>query len=113
MVLNVSVAALSATSARLTWEPPPPEHHNGIIGQYLIRVTGVHTSEQFELSTENTIVAIGDLHPFYAYKFAVAAQTIAVGPYSNPATLQMPEAGKSIRLPLREVLLRIDELLFL
>ena len=57
---------------------------------------GVHTDEDYHLPLINgTSMVIRDLHPFYTYRFSIAAQTVAVGPFSNSTVLQMPEAGKS------------------
>ena len=56
---------------------------------------GVHTDEDYHLPlTNSTSMVIENLHPFYTYRFFVAAQTVAVGPFSNPIALQMPEAGR-------------------
>ena len=40
-------------------------------------------------------MVIENLHPLYTYRFSIAAQTVAVGPFSDPIVLQMPEAGKN------------------
>ena len=85
--------AINATTAQLTWEPPPLEHRNGIIQEYIIRVVGIDTNEEFEIYSNLFAAEISDLHPFYRYKFAISAQTIAAGPFSAFSTLQMPEAG--------------------
>ena len=92
---NIVVSALNAQSVQLTWAPPPPQHWNGIIIGYVIRVIGFHTEEDYRLPlTNGTSMVIENLHPFYTYRFSIAAQTVAVGPFSNPIALQMPEAGK-------------------
>ena len=36
---NITVEALSSTSFLITWEPPPPSQHNGVITQYRLLVT--------------------------------------------------------------------------
>ena len=36
---NITVEALSSTSLLITWEPPPPSQHNGVITQYRLLVT--------------------------------------------------------------------------
>lgn len=90
----VTVNPLNATSATVSWSPPPPEHQNGIIQSYTIRVEGVHTQEDFDLSTNSTEVVVGNLRPFYSYRFIVAAITISHGPYSAPITVAMPSQGQ-------------------
>ena len=87
------MSALSPTSVMISWNPPPPEHQNGIIVGYVIRVTGVDAAENIELSVNNRNITVPSLHPFYTYRFSVAAVTIAFGPFNNPVTLKMPEAG--------------------
>ena len=91
---NITVIALAATTAQLTWEPPPPEHRNGNIEEYIINITGVDTNEEYELYFKQTFATVSDLHPFYQYKFSIAAATIAVGPFSSLLILQMPETCK-------------------
>ena len=88
------MVSLNATTAQLTWEPPPPEHRNGIIEEYIVKVTGVDTTEEYELHFNQTFAIVSDLHPFYRYKFSIAAVTIAVGPFSSSLILQMPETCK-------------------
>ena len=36
---NITVEALSSTSLLITWEPPPPSQHNGVITHYRVLVT--------------------------------------------------------------------------
>ena len=92
---NVSVVALSASLAHLTWQPLPLSHINGIITDYIIRIAGVDTIEQLvqEFHTQKTNLTI-ELDPFYTYNFAIAAHTIALGSFSAPIDLKMPEAGE-------------------
>ena len=91
---DITVSALSSSSAIIQWKPPPAEHQNGIVVGYSVRVSSVDTTdEEIEFSVNNSSAIVSDLHPFYSYRFAVAAVTVAVGPFSNPITLQMPEAG--------------------
>ena len=79
------------------------EHQNGVIEEYSIQVTGVDTTEKFELSTNDTNITVFSLHPFYTYKFAVAAHTIALGPFSSPVNLQMPAAGIPLSISLLDI----------
>ena len=90
---NIIANSINDTHALLVWDPPPPEHQNGIIQVYIIMITVVDTNELAqEHSVDNTTV-LGPLHPFYTYKFSIAAQTIGLGPYSSSITLKMPPAG--------------------
>ena len=91
--LNLLVVPVNATSVRLSWDPPLPEHQNGPIEAYHIAITETDTDAQLQhISTENSTI-IGPLHPFYTYKFSVAAVTVQVGPFTSQVTLQLPEAG--------------------
>ena len=77
----------------LSWDPPLPEHQNGPIGLYHITTTSTDTDEELHNTSTETWAVIGPLHPFYTYKFSVAAETVDVGPFTTPVVLQMPEAG--------------------
>ena len=92
---NVSATATNASTVVVSWSPPPPEHRNGIIQSYTVRVVGTHTGEDFTLSTSSTSITVGSLHPFYTYRFTVAAVTVSEGPFSNPSTVMMPPLGTS------------------
>ena len=90
---NVVAVAINATYAHLTWDPPPPEHQNGLIELYHIAITEADTSKQsMHMSTDETTL-IGQLHPYYTYKFSFAAETVEVGPFSSQVSLRMPQAG--------------------
>ena len=91
--LTVVAEPLNATRALLLWEPPPPEHQNGVIEQYHITIKVNETGEVLQHFSTYTTTIISQLHPFYTYMFSVAAQTVAVGPYSSDISLKMPEAG--------------------
>ena len=69
------------------------EHQNGIIIGFIVRVSGVNTEEVIERTVTQFSNEVFELHPFYSYRFSVAAETIAPGPFSNPITLQLPESG--------------------
>ena len=90
---NVVAVPLNATHAMIVWEPPPPDHQNGLIGLYRIAITVVDTDEQLQDVSAGTTTVLGPLHPFYTYKFSIAAETVQVGPFTSPITLKMPEAG--------------------
>ena len=93
---SVTVVAVNSTSARVSWQPPPFEDRNGIITGYHIRVLGLNTPDNIALPPVNaTMLLVEDLHPFYAYRFSVAAETVAIGPYSTAVTQKLPEGSKS------------------
>ena len=77
----------------LAWDPPPPEHQNGLIELYIIHITVTDTGKALQHMSVYNSTVIGPLHPFYTYKFSIAAQTVAVGPFTTPVAVKMPEAG--------------------
>ena len=90
----MTVNAVNATLVVIAWLPPPQEDQNGIIQSYMIRIVGVHSEEDFTITTNFTEISVGNLHPFYSYKFTVAAVTLSRGPYSMPVTVAMPSLGQ-------------------
>ena len=88
--LNVLVESLNATHAMLAWNPPLPEHQNGLIDFYIIHVMVIDTGDELQHTSVFNSTVIGPLHPFYTYKFSIAAHTV---PFTTPISLQMPEAG--------------------
>ena len=87
--------AVSSGSVRVSWQPPPLEDRNGLITGYLVRVLGINTGDNYLLPLVNdSSVVVESLHPFYAYRFSVAAQTVAMGPFSAAVTQKLPEGGK-------------------
>ena len=88
-------AAVSSESVQVSWQPPPLEDRNGLISGYLVRVLGINTRDNYLLPLVNdSSVVVDSLHPFYAYRFSVAAQTVAIGPFSAAVTQKLPEGGK-------------------
>ena len=92
--VNVTAEAISPTLAKLTWEPPDPEHRNGRVQEYAIIRVILHSGELQELVSSNTEMVLEDLHPYTKYFFLVAARTVSLGPFSLQEFLHMPEAGE-------------------
>lgn len=95
---SVVAQPLDSTSLVISWEPPQLELRNGIIQQYTIRITEVETGTVNTLYTEATTVNVSSLHPYYTYSCIIAAETIALGPFSYPVQTQLPESGMSSTL---------------
>lgn len=90
------VEAVNSMSVRVSWQPPPFEQRNGLITGYHVRVLGLNTADNYLLPLVNdTMLVVENLHPFYAYRFSVAAQTVAIGPFSTAVTQKLPEGCKS------------------
>lgn len=85
---------VTETSFTLMWQPPPYEGRNGVIQQYVIQVQEVDTGRTFIETSNSTEVTLEGLHPFYSYSCRIAAETIEIGPFSTPITVQLNEDGK-------------------
>ena len=85
--------ALSSSSLMLTWLPPPPGSHNGIIREYRINITEIQTGNTFLLSSTSLTIAVTSLHPYYTYECTVSAYTVATGPFTEPTIITTPEDG--------------------
>ena len=92
---NIAVANASSDSFLLSWDPPPVEDINGVIRYYMTRVTEVETGRTFIVTSNITLLELNGLHPFYMYTSAVAAQTVALGPYSSAISVRLGEEGKA------------------
>ena len=92
--LNANVTAVDSGTAYLTWRPPSPEHVNGIIRLYSVRVENMVTGDSSLLNTTAEFLTVSSLHPFYTYSFSVAGYTTGVGVYSEELIVILPEDGQ-------------------
>jgi len=93
---NVAVTNSTSDSFILSWDPPPVEDTYSFIRNYLIAVTEIDTGRGFTMSANSTQIVLNELHPFYTYTCAIAAYTVALGPYSNEISVQLAEEGKRL-----------------
>ena len=93
---NLTVTAVTSRTATLSWDPPPYEGQNGVIREYMLSVNRSDTSFFVVLNTTLTQLTVEHLLPFRTYLFTVAAQTIAIGPFSTEVGIQLSEDGKHI-----------------
>ena len=77
--------------------PPSVESQNGVIRQYVVKVTEDETSAVVLHYTNSTQVTVEDLHPYYTYTCSVAAETVEVGPYSTTIIIQLDEDRMQIK----------------
>ena len=92
--LMISGHVIDSNSIFLSWSPPLPQNQNGIIREYIIKITEIlsnSTSTNYSTSTSITIHA---LHPNYYYNISVSAVTISSGPFSQPITFKTHEASR-------------------
>lgn len=88
---------MDARTLLVSWDPPPVQSQNGIITEYVVRISAQETAEQFQHTTTGSMssLSIGVLHPDYTYSYTVAAGTgIGRGPFSIFHSIKMPEDGK-------------------
>ena len=83
------------TSLTLSWSPPPPEHRNGIITEYMVIVLVLSTLQATGYNTNDTMLALTGLQPYSNYQMRVAASTSAGwGPQTDSLVLQTAQDGK-------------------
>ncbi|CAO2632178.1 Roundabout homolog 2 [Lemmus lemmus] len=86
-VTVLTVGSQNSTSISVSWDPPPPDHQNGIIQEYKIWCLGNETRFHINKTVDAAIrsVVIGGLFPGIQYRVEVAASTSAgVGVKSEP-----------------------------
>lgn len=75
-----------------SWNEPLYQERNGEVSHYSLRVcqTEPEGSCDYHMIMDTQLELL--LHPHYNYSWMVAAvNSVAMGPYSTPTTLQMPE----------------------
>uniref|UniRef100_A0A8C9UZ82 Roundabout, axon guidance receptor, homolog 2 (Drosophila) n=1 Tax=Scleropages formosus TaxID=113540 RepID=A0A8C9UZ82_SCLFO len=88
----------NSTSISISWDPPPPDHQNGIIQEYKIWCLGNETRFHVNKTVDAAIrsVVVGGLQAGVLYHVEVAASTSAgVGVKSEPQPIVI---GESVRV---------------
>uniref|UniRef100_A0A8C8CLI3 Roundabout, axon guidance receptor, homolog 2 (Drosophila) n=1 Tax=Oncorhynchus tshawytscha TaxID=74940 RepID=A0A8C8CLI3_ONCTS len=96
-VTVLTVGNQNSTSISISWDPPPPEHQNGIIQEYKIWCLGNETRFHVNKTVDAAIrsVVVGGLQVGVLYRVEVAASTSAgVGVKSEPQPIVI---GKDFR----------------
>ncbi|XP_028818348.1 roundabout homolog 2 isoform X1 [Denticeps clupeoides] len=96
-VTVLTVGNQNSTSISISWDPPPPEHQNGIIQEYKIWCLGNETRFHVNKTVDAAIrsVVVGGLQIGVLYRVEVAASTSAgVGVKSEPQPISI---GKDFR----------------
>ena len=91
---EVTVAAVTSTSALLTWQPPSVEVRHGVVRQYQINITEVDSGIELVLYSSTPSVNLADLHPFYTYLCRVRAFTVGYGPFTENFMFMTLEDGE-------------------
>lgn len=99
---------VTSTSLSLSWGPPPPQHHNGIITHYLLTITDISTLTATPHLTNSTELSLTGLQPYSGYEVRVAAFTAqGRGPSSDIAIFQTEQDAPSappVNLSVGEIL---------
>ena len=101
MPRNLVASTNSSSAVHLTWQPPILEQQNGIIIQYVVNVTPLGTTEQFQLVSASNQLTVHSLHPHWTYIFTVSAETsVGAGPPSLAAMATTLEDGNAVIITL-------------
>ena len=95
---NVQVSAENSRALTLSWQPPGIRSRNGIVQHYYVNITELNTQSGFVVEATGESVVVDDLHPYYQYSCIVAAETVELGPFSAPVTIQLPEDGMKLNV---------------
>ena len=95
---NLIAIPLDSRTLHITWQPPVEEERNGIITRYVINITELDSGNEYQLENATTEITVQDLHPFYRYSYSVAAETVALGPFTLGSIIEMPEDGTLTKL---------------
>ncbi|XP_029943506.1 protein tyrosine phosphatase receptor type Fa [Salarias fasciatus] len=82
---NLSVAGLTATSAGLTWDPPPLADRNGKVVEYAVVYRDINSQQNHTVVTADTGVTVRDLQPDTTYDIRVQAFTSKGGGPLSPS----------------------------
>lgn len=100
----MKITNLDPRTVFLTWDPPPPEDHNGIITGYTVQVFDVENSRTSEVETTETGITRSGLKHGQKYTFSVAAKTvIGRGPFSDSVSIITPSVNDSSKCTLQYI----------
>ena len=92
--LNVVVDLITPSSVNISWDPPPPEHTNGVILYNVIWLTDLQNELVQNTTSSSNWVFLPDLHPYYNYSLQIAAVTVSQGPFSDAQVFTTLEDGE-------------------
>ncbi len=87
---------IDSRTIELSWTPPKPSDHNGIIREYHIKIYESETETEYYHVTSSISLIISSFHPDYTYEWSVAAVTVSMGPYSYALNVTTPEDCKCV-----------------
>ena len=89
----MTAEAVSPTVFTLIWQSPLAEDVNGVVRRYTVNVTELESGEVEQYFATWLNITVESRRPFYRYRYIVAAETVGLGPFSDPNVIHMPEAG--------------------
>ncbi|XP_064158689.1 roundabout homolog 2 isoform X4 [Anguilla rostrata] len=98
-VTVLTVGNQNSTSISISWDPPPPDHQNGIIQEYKIWCLGNETRFHVNKTVDAAVrsVVVGGLQAGVLYRIEVAASTSAgVGVKSEPQPIVIGKDFKDV-----------------
>ena len=95
--MSVTVEPINSTAIHVYWQPPLDVHINGVILNYVVKITKISSTLTVIYMEINEELLVGSLQPFSVYGVSVAVEnSIGVGPFSSPEeVLQTLEDGIS------------------
>ena len=95
-MFNKSLQTAEERQLHLRWDPPEPQHQNGVIINYTICIEREDSVEDCRLYyTSSTNMIVTGLHPYTDYRYKVAASTsVGRGPYTREFPIQTLQDGE-------------------
>lgn len=91
----VRLNALNSSAIYISWHPPLYHHRNGIIRNYIVKLSSVKSGHNATYVVYSEEIVISDLDPFSVYSVGVASEnSVGIGPYSRYELVQTLEDGR-------------------
>ncbi|XP_040178413.1 receptor-type tyrosine-protein phosphatase S isoform X10 [Rana temporaria] len=94
---DVKCVSTKSTTILVSWQPPPPESHNGILAGYSVRYGALDSEdpevkEVQDIPSETTEILLEALEKWTEYRITVVAHTaVGPGPESSPFVVRTDE----------------------
>ena len=90
---NVMITSVNPASLMISWQPPPPIDHNGLITSYVIQYN--RSGSSLKTMEGNSGITISELVAFVDYSVIVAAVNSAgTGTFSDPVVERSGQDGE-------------------
>ncbi|XP_072261188.1 receptor-type tyrosine-protein phosphatase S isoform X7 [Pyxicephalus adspersus] len=94
---DVKCVSTKSTTILVSWQPPPPESHNGILAGYSVRYGALDSDDQEvkevkDIPPETNEILLEALEKWTEYRITVIAHTaVGSGPESSPVVVRTDE----------------------